>query len=498
MAAPRFSVVIPTRERAHTLRYSLKTCLEQDFSDYEIVVCDNFGSPATRQVVEEYASPKIRYIRAPQLLSMTANWELAVSHAQGEYVLVLGDDDGLLFHALREIDKLITQTQAKAVRWTAAYYTWPDFALPGQGNYLRIPIKTGRSTMNAREAFAQVIAFQACYTSLPMLYNAAVHRDIIAELRNRTGCVFANCYPDVYTGFAVAWIAQKYLSLQTPMTIAGSSGKSYGIANLFLRGKSPLDKEFRESNRKEKLRSHRWVPDLALFPAAPVADSFLVAKELLFPEDELTLDRRILVTHCMGALRAEDEASWKQAIEIIRATLDDDPETQAWFDENFRVRLFPGSTKVQLRSSYLGMDGEYLHLSADQFRVEDVHAAAQVCENVLNYGSSGIKFLDLDAHLSVDRQSAQPGITHQEIAAQLHLVARERLEAICQLEEHAKSLAGVAADRLVQINVLKAELEKFRDKTFSRRVYSLCRRMANFLPSRVRRLVRGAGAGQQN
>ena len=49
----RFSVVIPTRERAHTLRSTLQTCLDQEFQDYEIVVCDNHSSQATREVIEE-------------------------------------------------------------------------------------------------------------------------------------------------------------------------------------------------------------------------------------------------------------------------------------------------------------------------------------------------------------------------------------------------------------------------------------------------------------
>src|SRR5262245_30208092 len=96
MTRPRFSVVIPTRERAGTLRHSLRTCLEQDFDDYEIVVCDNCSSTATRQVVDEADSPRVRYVRADRPLAMSANWELAVAAARGEYVTVLGDDDGLL------------------------------------------------------------------------------------------------------------------------------------------------------------------------------------------------------------------------------------------------------------------------------------------------------------------------------------------------------------------------------------------------------------------
>ena len=37
MTSPRFSVVVPTRDRASTLAYTLRTCLEQEFDDYEVV-----------------------------------------------------------------------------------------------------------------------------------------------------------------------------------------------------------------------------------------------------------------------------------------------------------------------------------------------------------------------------------------------------------------------------------------------------------------------------
>src|SRR4051794_39370888 len=117
MASPRFSVVIPTRDRASTLAYTLRTCLEQDFADYEVVVCDNCGGPETRQVVDSFASSRIKYVRSEKRIAMTANWELAVGHAAGEYVLALGDDDGLLRHALRELDRLLRDTGARALRW---------------------------------------------------------------------------------------------------------------------------------------------------------------------------------------------------------------------------------------------------------------------------------------------------------------------------------------------------------------------------------------------
>src|SRR3954447_12576532 len=150
MSSPRFSVVIPTREGAHTLKYTLQTCLRQDFDDYEVVVCDNYSSPATRELVEGLASPRIKYIRSEKPLSMSSNWELAVAHAAGEYVTVLGDDDGLLPHALNLLDRLLRELKAPVMRWDAAFYLWPSIALPGEANYLRIPLGRRLRSLDGR------------------------------------------------------------------------------------------------------------------------------------------------------------------------------------------------------------------------------------------------------------------------------------------------------------------------------------------------------------
>src|SRR5690349_16522507 len=125
MSQPLFSVVIPTRERAETLSSALRTCLEQTFDDYEIVVCDNCSSPATRAVVEAAGSARVRYVRSDRPLAMSANWELAVSHARGQYVTVLGDDDGLMPFALRELRRLIDRhDRPTAIQWIVGMYTW--------------------------------------------------------------------------------------------------------------------------------------------------------------------------------------------------------------------------------------------------------------------------------------------------------------------------------------------------------------------------------------
>src|SRR5262245_61003101 len=101
--APRFSIVIPTRDRPGPLLSALPTCLMQRFDSFEVVVSDNGTGDGAREVVEAVGDTRFRYARTPRSLAMTDSWEFAIEQASGEYVLLMDDDDGLLFHALTEI-----------------------------------------------------------------------------------------------------------------------------------------------------------------------------------------------------------------------------------------------------------------------------------------------------------------------------------------------------------------------------------------------------------
>src|SRR5258706_235826 len=76
MATPKFSILIPTRDRPATLRHTLATVLSQPGEDYEVVVADNCGTPETRQLIDQNAHPKLRYTRSEEILPMgcSAAW----------------------------------------------------------------------------------------------------------------------------------------------------------------------------------------------------------------------------------------------------------------------------------------------------------------------------------------------------------------------------------------------------------------------------------------
>jgi hypothetical protein len=395
MAVPRLSIVIPTRNRADTLPFTLRTCLAQDFDNFEIIVADNQSTPPACEVLAEFVDRRIKHIRTPRALAMTDSWEFAVSHASGEYVTVVGGDDGLLLHALAEIDRLIRLLDADILRWESACYTWPD--LPSQEhalpNALLIPLKQANDyyPIHRRDSAAvipQAANSRISYTELPMIQNSAIHRRMIERLRQRTGRVFRSQCPDVYSSFAFAALAGSFYSVAAPMTINGLSKGSNGVACICLKGQSPIADDFRRLNTQAQYQWHLGVPVVPVIPSY-VADSFLHAQEAVFPQQgTIVLDRRDLAKNCINEVRLTDEEEWSQLRAAIRHSLADDAHLLSWFDGEYGG--LPLASLKQIRYRYKRYGGSYLYLDASDFGVTNILGAAQLCENLLGCKRDGL------------------------------------------------------------------------------------------------------------
>lgn len=388
---PLFSVVIPTRERPQTLAKALATCLAQDFDDYEIIVCDNAGGPETKAVVDAANSPRIRYLRAPTPLAMTANWELAVSEAKGEYISVLGDDDGLMPYALRELARIIaSHDRPMAVHWRCGHYNWPTIKIAEEANYLAIPLSRAIEERNGRTELLRATRFEIGYDRLPSIYTATIRRDIIEDHRARTGCVFGGLYPDVYSGFAFAYLCTRFLTTSVPMHIAGLGGSSNGVAALMEAGRSDVSREFYSLQHGAGYTRHATVPDFELLPVH-ADDSFQQAKDRLFPDDaELSLDRRAMLMRYLAAIPDVAAEERRRIKDLIRASLADRPDLQAWFDAESPE--LPPCAPFRLRPSRLGFDGQFLHLDTTRFGVTDIAGAVALADSVLQVDPQGIRF----------------------------------------------------------------------------------------------------------
>ena len=66
---PRVSFAIPVRNGEQFIGRALDSLLDQDFADFEVVVCDNASTDSTPDIVQRYAErdPRVRYVRNAEI-----------------------------------------------------------------------------------------------------------------------------------------------------------------------------------------------------------------------------------------------------------------------------------------------------------------------------------------------------------------------------------------------------------------------------------------------
>lgn len=230
MSPPSISILIPTRERADTLRHTLRSCTDQSYQNLEIVVCDNFSLDNTRNVVGEVDDPRLRYVNTGRRLSMAANWEFALSQIDSDYVTIIGDDDGLIPGAISDLAALLQSSKSPVVTWKKAEYCWPNYLDEEIRNYLAIPVANRLISVPSKLALQHMYRFWMGYSKGPCVYNSVVSMQSLKKISDRDGLCFGAYCPDVYSSLALASVTDSYLFCTRPFSVNGASAHSNGTS----------------------------------------------------------------------------------------------------------------------------------------------------------------------------------------------------------------------------------------------------------------------------
>lgn len=96
-SSPELSVVVPAFRQAPFLAETMRSVLEQDDVDLELVVADHSSDDGTYEVAESFAGdPRVRLLRTPAGGGAPANWAAATNAARGEFLKLLPGDDTVL------------------------------------------------------------------------------------------------------------------------------------------------------------------------------------------------------------------------------------------------------------------------------------------------------------------------------------------------------------------------------------------------------------------
>ena len=103
---PFFSIIIPTYNRADIISPSIKSVINQQFTDWELIIVDDGGTDSTKEVVEGYTDERIKYCWKENGERGAAR-NYGTTQAIGDYVFFLDSDD-LIYpnHLKHAFDKL--------------------------------------------------------------------------------------------------------------------------------------------------------------------------------------------------------------------------------------------------------------------------------------------------------------------------------------------------------------------------------------------------------
>jgi hypothetical protein len=229
----KISVAIPTRERAEFLRASLATCVAIDDPDLEIVVCDNASADNTVDVVQSFADPRIRLIRQPERVSQRLNFERAARESTGDYILMMGDDDGMLTSSYPLMRHVLVKERPSVLSVPSIFYRWPTPDDPTSGR-LKLKKKGLFGQLHRISASTQRAAIEQCAMEgpdrTPKLYHGFASRPLLQRMIDATGCIFASGQVDLYFAAAALRFIDDYMHLEHPATILAMGPQSGGLS----------------------------------------------------------------------------------------------------------------------------------------------------------------------------------------------------------------------------------------------------------------------------
>ncbi|WP_405723473.1 glycosyltransferase family 2 protein [Anaerovibrio slackiae] len=406
------SIVIPVRNSADTLRYTLQTCLNQQTNaDYEIVLSDNSdeGNTEVYDLYREIADERIKYYHTPFVLDLTKSFEFAYLHARGEFIASIGADDGMYTWAIQFMkDSQSCMKENNILHWYRDFYAWPQFSAE-QENMLAFKMLDNTDSFMLRkyilrDSFYEIIDnLQHVLYELPTCYiNSGFKRKFFQELLACTGRLWDGSNQDLSTSAMIMSNNRFCYHLDIPLTIAGMSGHSLGaltggVDNYFDDLVKKINKYTRPLYRQKGEYVARKVEYLLPFFSGPVSDVVSFCRQILrrqdfgmVPNAEIKVnDRKKLIMMALNYISAKDMFFYSRLYNIYYTLgLENNAAIHSELNNdtiNFELReVLDDGKKKTLYQTRFDKDACSLCVDASNFGIKNIKDAVDFISNMRN------------------------------------------------------------------------------------------------------------------
>jgi glycosyltransferase involved in cell wall biosynthesis len=233
---PLLSIVIPTKNRYEYLIILLQELLRSKNNAFEIIVQDNSDNNSNfLTFIKTIKDNRLFYNHTTEWLSVCDNCNKGVALTKGEFVCMIGDDDGILVEQSIKFCERMKANGIDAVLINACSYVWPDVIHAIWGNTLSGKLEMTKYTgniinINLERELNAVLAEGAGFGmgKLPRVYHGIISKSVLTNLWNKSGSYFPGPSPDMSNAIGLIPFTKKAVQLDFPLVISGHGAKSTG------------------------------------------------------------------------------------------------------------------------------------------------------------------------------------------------------------------------------------------------------------------------------
>ena len=224
---PLISLIIPTKNRSEYAIPLIESILSLNEKDLEIVVQDNSTDCTLHDHVNANWREKIRYFHEPKELSIIENFNLSIENSSGEYICIIGDDDGISPFLLDHVKKA-KQNNIDSICWKLNFsYRWPSKS--DSGHMYFFPLEKEDKIYDVANELSEFLKNGGIHYlnyKLPKIYHGVIKRETLELVKSQTSNYFNGLSADIYSSVALSCVITKVWSVRLPLSISGSSPAS--------------------------------------------------------------------------------------------------------------------------------------------------------------------------------------------------------------------------------------------------------------------------------
>lgn len=108
---PVFSIITPSCRRPELLKRSIRSVINQTFTDYEHIIVDDAGDLDITALNDEFSDKRLIFIRNNRLKGAAGAYNSGIIKSRGEFILFLDDDDEYKPDFLEKMNLLFAESE---------------------------------------------------------------------------------------------------------------------------------------------------------------------------------------------------------------------------------------------------------------------------------------------------------------------------------------------------------------------------------------------------